>query len=93
MTCVVRNLINRAFFIRINSTNRSFMTGKRVFDSKDKPVGIKMQRFESPRTLLTTENNFVQSANVEILPVPDKSDSDKKSYRFVYCFIKYLIYF
>lgn len=83
MTCVVRNLINRTFFIRINSTNRSFMTGKRVLDSKVKPVGIKMQRLESPRTVLTTENNFAQSANVEILPVPDKSDSDKKSYRFV----------
>lgn len=85
MTCVVRNLINRTFFIRINSTNRSFMTGKRVLDSKVKPVGIKMQRLEepSPRSLLSTENNFAQSANVEILPVPDKSDSDKKSYRFV----------
>lgn len=83
MTCVVKNLFNRTFFNRINSANRSFMTGKRVLDSKVKPIGIKMQRLDSPRTLLSTENNFVESAKVEILPVPDKSDSDKKNYRFV----------
>lgn len=82
MTCVVKNLINRTFFIRINSANRSFMTGKRVLDSKVKPVGIKMQRLDSPRNLITTESK-AESVNVEILPVPDKSDSDKKSYRFV----------